>query len=70
MGHSVPVPIPGLWHHPVATTTRQQVLSGLASWVHWYNHDRLHSSIGHLSPVEYETAHYASTRDHNTAAAV
>jgi uridine kinase len=30
MGHSVPVPIPGLWHHPVVTTTRQQVLSGLA----------------------------------------
>lgn len=29
-------------------------------WVGWYNHDRLHSSIGHIPPVEYEALHYSS----------
>lgn len=33
-----------------------------ASWVHWYNHDRLHSSIGDVPPVEYEQQHYDSTQ--------
>jgi putative transposase len=28
------------------------------SWVHWFNHNRLHSSIGYTTPVEYETAYY------------
>jgi hypothetical protein len=26
----------------------------VARWVHWYNHQRLHSSIGHLPPIEFE----------------
>lgn len=30
-----------------------------ANWVHWYNQDRLHSSLGHLTPEEYERAYYA-----------
>ena len=29
-----------------------------SSWVHWFNHQRLHSSLGHVPPVEYETAHH------------
>jgi putative transposase len=32
------------------------------SWVHWFNHTRLHSSIGHVPPIEYEQEHYR----HNT----
>jgi putative transposase len=28
------------------------------SWVHWFNQTRLHSSIGHVPPIEYETEHY------------
>jgi putative transposase len=28
------------------------------SWVHWFNNTRLHSSIGHVPPTEYETAYY------------
>jgi putative transposase len=28
------------------------------SWVDWFNNDRLHSMLGHIPPVEYETAYY------------
>lgn len=31
-----------------------------AGWVDWYNHRRLHSSLGMLSPAEFEQAHYAA----------
>jgi putative transposase len=30
------------------------------SWVHWFNHDRLHSHCGDIPPVEFEAAHYAA----------
>jgi len=30
-----------------------------ADWVHWYDHDRLHSSLGNQTPEEYEQAYYA-----------
>ena len=56
-------------HERPTWTSWRQVEQATASWVHWYNHDRLHSSIGHVPPAEYETAHYASTRNHNTATA-
>jgi putative transposase len=31
-----------------------------AGWVDWYNNRRLHSSLGMISPLEFETAHYAT----------
>ncbi|GAA3076507.1 hypothetical protein GCM10010467_02930 [Actinocorallia glomerata] len=31
-----------------------------AGWVDWWNHQRLHSSIGDLTPIEYEQLHYAA----------
>ena len=31
-----------------------------AGWVDWYNQRRLHSSLGYLTPAEYEAAHYAT----------
>ena len=27
----------------------------VARWIHWYNTTRLHSSIGYLPPIEFET---------------
>ena len=40
-----------------AWADRSDVEWQVARWVHWYNTDRLHSSIGHLPPVEFEHHH-------------
>ena len=31
-----------------------------SGWVDWYNERRLHGSLGMISPVEFENAHYAT----------
>jgi putative transposase len=31
-----------------------------AGWVDWYNQRRVHSTLGYLTPAEYEDAHYAA----------
>jgi putative transposase len=31
-----------------------------AGWVEWYNNRRLHGSLGMMTPVEFEQAHYAT----------
>ncbi|SMF35071.1 Integrase core domain-containing protein, partial [Kocuria indica] len=31
-----------------------------AGWVDWYNHRRLHGSLGMVSPDEFEAAYYAA----------
>ena len=36
---------------------RRDVEWEVARWVHWYNTARLHSSIGHLPPIEFEQLH-------------
>lgn len=35
-------------------SNRAEVERDTAAYVHWYNTDRLHSSIGYCPPVEYE----------------
>lgn len=40
---------------------RRQVEWQVASWVAWYNAERLHSSIGHLPPIEFEHLHRQAT---------
>jgi len=32
------------------------------SWVHWFNHQRLHSQIGYVPPVEHEDEYYRQNR--------
>ena len=44
----------------------REVENATASWVHWYNHERLHSSIGDIPPAEYEQQHYDSTEGTTT----
>ena len=42
--------------HQTSWSGRAEVERETASWVHWYNQARVHSSIGYLPPVEYEAA--------------
>jgi len=44
---------------------RAEVEKATASWVHWYNATRLHTSIGDVPPIEYEEAdHHHTTGSH------
>jgi putative transposase len=43
----------------------RQVELATASWVHWYNTERLHSSIGDMPPTEFEDLNYALPRRHD-----
>lgn len=38
--------------------TAEQVELATAEWVDWWNQRRLHSADGHVSPAEFEAAHY------------
>jgi putative transposase len=40
--------------------TIAEVEYATAGWVDWYNQRRLHGSLGMMSPVEFETTHYAT----------
>ena len=42
--------------------TRTQLELAVVEWVGWYNHDRLHSALGHIPPTEFE-ALYARQDD-------
>jgi putative transposase len=38
--------------------TRSQMELAVLEWVHWFNHDRLHESLGDVPPVEVEDAYW------------
>jgi hypothetical protein len=40
--------------------SRAQLELATVAWVAWFNHDRLHSSLGDIPPVEYEQHDYAA----------
>ena len=40
-----------------AWTDRRDVEWQVARWIHWSVTDRLHSSIGHMPPIEFEQRH-------------
>ena len=44
-------------------TGRAEVEREAAAWVHWFNTNRLHSSIGYTSPVDYENDYRQEYRD-------
>ncbi|WP_345188979.1 IS3 family transposase, partial [Microbacterium panaciterrae] len=46
-------------HERSTWTGWRQVEQATASWVNWYNTERLHSSIGHFTPIEFEELDYA-----------
>ncbi len=46
--------------HPGPYKTLADVEYATAGWVDWYNHRRLHGTLGMLTPTEYEQAHYAA----------
>lgn len=49
-------------------TSWRQVEIATAEWVYWYNHERLHSSIGDIPPTEYEESYYAAHTSHQQPA--
>jgi transposase InsO family protein len=46
--------------HPGPYKTIADVEYATAAWVDWYNNRRLHGSLGMVSPLEFETTHYAA----------
>jgi putative transposase len=40
--------------------TRSQAEIAIYEWIAWYNHTRLHTSLGGIPPAEYEATHYAA----------
>lgn len=42
-----------------ALKTEADVIEVVFEWVHWYNVEHRHSSLGHQTPEEFEQAHYA-----------
>ncbi|MBB5513052.1 transposase InsO family protein [Neomicrococcus aestuarii] len=46
--------------HSAPYKTLADVEYATAGWIDWYNNRRLHSSLGYIPPMEFETAHYAT----------
>jgi putative transposase len=48
--------------HRKSWRTRTEVELATSAWVGWYNHHRIHGSLGDVPPDEYEAIHYASIK--------
>ena len=42
------------WLYRFKFTSHNQLYESIDSYIHWYNTERLHSSLGYLSPLEME----------------
>jgi putative transposase len=42
--------------------TREQARTAILNWMAFYNHSRLHSALGYLSPMQYEQRWLAAQR--------
>ena len=47
--------------HPRTWTGPAEVETATADWVHWFNAERLHSSINYLPPITYEQQYRQSS---------
>lgn len=45
-------------HHLGPWKNLEDVELATLDWVHWFNQERLHSSLGYLPPAEFEQAYY------------
>jgi putative transposase len=52
-------------HGPWKTIDELEIAT--LEWVDWYNHRRLHSSIGDIPPAEYENNYYTNNEPDTVA---
>ncbi len=48
--------------HGQKFATREQARKAVMDWMAFYNHRRLHSALGYLSPMQYEQRWYEAQR--------
>ena len=45
--------------HGQLLETRRQAKDEIVAWLNWYNRDRLHSTLGYVSPMQFEQDRHA-----------
>jgi transposase InsO family protein len=50
------------WVQIATGITREQARTAILNWMAFYNHSRLHSALGYLSPMQYEQRWLAAQR--------